>query len=60
MFGEEKLGVGRETAKAYLRANPKLIEKIKALTFKKAEEGEPEEGVGVRSADNEVPPPSEE
>jgi recombination protein RecA len=60
MFGEEKLGVGRETAKAYLRANPKLIEKIKSLTFKKAEEGEPEEGVGVRSADNEVPPPSEE
>lgn len=60
MFGEEKLGVGRETAKAYLRANPKLIEKIKSLTFKKAEEGEPEEGVGVRSADNEVPPPNEE
>ncbi|MFA5127672.1 MAG: recombinase RecA [Patescibacteria group bacterium] len=60
MFGEEKLGVGRETAKAYLRANPKLIDKIKALTFKKAEEGEPEEGVGVQSADNEVPPPSEE
>ena len=28
-FGEEKLGVGRETAKAYLRANPKLMEEIK-------------------------------
>ena len=60
MFGEEKLGVGRETAKAYLRANPKLIEKIKALTFKKAEEGEPEEGMGVKSADDDAPLPSEE
>jgi len=28
-FGEEKLGVGRETAKQYLRDNPKLIAKIK-------------------------------
>jgi recombination protein RecA len=27
-FGEEKLGVGRENAKAYLRANPKLMDKI--------------------------------
>jgi recombination protein RecA len=29
MFGEEKLGVGRETAKAYLRANPKLMNAIR-------------------------------
>lgn len=28
-FGDEKLGVGRENAKSYLRANPKLITKIK-------------------------------
>ncbi|MBI5254805.1 recombinase RecA [Candidatus Falkowbacteria bacterium] len=28
-YGEEKLGVGRESAKQYLRANPKLIEKIR-------------------------------
>lgn len=27
-FAEEKLGVGRENAKAYLRSNPKLMEKI--------------------------------
>jgi len=27
-FGEEKLGVGRENAKAYLRTNPKLMDKI--------------------------------
>jgi len=28
-YGEEKLGVGRETAKDYLRANRKLMDKIK-------------------------------
>jgi recombination protein RecA len=28
IFGEEKLGVGRENAKTYLRANPKLMDKI--------------------------------
>lgn len=27
-FGEEKLGVGRENAKGYLRENPKLVDKI--------------------------------
>ncbi len=28
LFGEEKLGVGRENAKNYLRQNPKLMDKI--------------------------------
>lgn len=28
-FGDEKLGVGRETAKQYLRANPKLMETVR-------------------------------
>ncbi len=28
-YGEEKLGVGRENAKTYLKENPKLIKKIK-------------------------------
>lgn len=28
-YGEEKLGVGRETAKQYIKDNPKLLEKIK-------------------------------
>lgn len=60
MFGEEKLGVGRENAKAYLKANPKLIAQIKKAAFEKAEEGEPEEGVGIKPADEEVPPPTEE
>lgn len=60
VFGEEKLGVGRENAKAYLRANPKLIEKIKSITMKKAEEGLPEEGTGTTNRGEEAPPPPEE
>jgi hypothetical protein len=28
-FGEEKLGVGRETAKRYLKDNPKLMKEIR-------------------------------
>ncbi|MFA5317938.1 MAG: recombinase RecA [Patescibacteria group bacterium] len=28
-YGEEKFGVGRETAKAYLRANPKLMKELR-------------------------------
>lgn len=60
MFGEEKLGVGRETAKAYLKANPKLLEAIKKATIKKSEEGEPQEGEDIPPSENDVPPPTEE
>ena len=43
LFGEEKLGVGRENAKKYLRDNPKLIDRIKkevweAVNKKRVEE----------------------
>ena len=37
-FGEEKLGVGRETVKGYLRANPKLINEIKKKVWEKVKE----------------------
>ncbi len=37
-FGEEKLGVGRETAKKYLRENPKIMDTIKKAIYKKAGE----------------------
>lgn len=37
-YGEEKLGVGRENAKAYLRENKKLQEKIEKEIWKKHEE----------------------
>lgn len=48
-FGEEKLGVGRETAKKFLRENPKLIEKIRKQVLEIVEKGElpPEEEAGV-------------
>ena len=35
---EEKFGVGRETAKLYLKANPKLMKKIEEEIWKKIEE----------------------
>ncbi len=39
-FGETKLGVGRETAKAFLKENPKLIKEIREAVMKRA--GSPE------------------
>jgi len=32
MFGEERLGIGRENAKDFLRANPKLVKEIRSAT----------------------------
>ncbi|MFH0814465.1 MAG: recombinase RecA [Candidatus Falkowbacteria bacterium] len=48
-YGDEKLGVGRESAKQYLRANPKLIEKIRKEIWSivKREKDEPAEVVPV-------------
>ncbi len=42
-FGEIKLGVGREKAKTTLKADQKLLEKIKKEIYKKIEEKEIEE-----------------
>ena len=39
-FGEEKLGVGRENAKAFLKENPKLIAEIKKQVWVKVKAGE--------------------
>jgi recombination protein RecA len=38
-YNEEKLGVGRETAKDYLRANPKMIKAIRHDVMKKIADG---------------------
>jgi recombination protein RecA len=35
IYGEEKLGVGRENAKQYLKDNPKLVEKIRKEIWQK-------------------------
>ncbi|MFA6427339.1 MAG: recombinase RecA [Candidatus Magasanikbacteria bacterium] len=46
-FGEEKLGVGREKAKEFLRANPKLMKAIREKIWEAVERGEaPEEEKG--------------
>lgn len=42
-YGEEKLGVGRETAKQYLKANPKLIKEIKKKVLSELKAREMEE-----------------
>ncbi|HTM68825.1 MAG TPA: recombinase RecA [Candidatus Binatia bacterium] len=39
-FGETKLGVGRENAKAFLRANPKIMKEIRTVTWKKTQEAD--------------------
>lgn len=47
-FGEEKLGVGREKAKEYLREHPELVAAIKERVWEAAERGEaPEEEKGA-------------
>ena len=51
-FGEEKLGVGREKAKQYLRENPKLLEMIRKQVWEAVERGEaPEEETGEAGKD---------
>ena len=41
-YQDEKLGLGREKAKAYLKANPKLLKQIRKEVQKKIEAGEDE------------------
>ena len=50
-FGEEKLGVGRENAKKYLKDNPKLITTIRKEVMKAVESGE----VAEMGDDEDVP-----
>lgn len=45
MFGEEKLGVGREAAKKYLKDNPKLINTIRKEVLAAVERGDVAEAV---------------
>jgi len=47
-FGEEKLGVGRERAKQFLKENPKLMQAIEDKIWEAVDKGEaPEEEKGV-------------
>ncbi|MBI4262292.1 recombinase RecA [Candidatus Uhrbacteria bacterium] len=61
-YGETKLGVGRETAKQYLRENPKLLAEIRAKCIAAAEtkeHGEITKGVNGGEDDDVTPPPEE-
>lgn len=55
LFGEEKLGVGREKAKTYLKENPKLLAKLRKLTIA-ATQDTLDEGVDITSPDEEKAP----
>ena len=57
--GEEKLGVGRETAKKYLRDNPKLIKQISKAVWDAVEKGDSLEEESGAPADD-APLPTEE
>ncbi len=63
-FGEEKLGVGREAAKKYLKDNPQMIKRITKAVWEAVEKGDaPEEEEALnpdKEKDDEVPPPIEE
>lgn len=60
-FKEEKLGVGRETAKRYLKENPKILKTIREKIWEVVERGEaPEEESGnenTPATTEDVPPP---
>jgi len=56
-FGEEKLGVGREAAKRYLKEHPELMKKAYAAVWEAVQSGEaPEE----EEEDDDAPLPTEE
>ncbi|MEK7508272.1 MAG: recombinase RecA [Patescibacteria group bacterium] len=55
-FGDVKLGTGRENAKAFLRANPKIMAEIRKLIMEEAKKNENVEAVVVKDdeADDEA------
>ncbi|MBI5229901.1 MAG: recombinase RecA [Candidatus Magasanikbacteria bacterium] len=63
-YGEIKLGVGRETAKAFLRAHPELVQEVRERIFEEVRKKENPEivetGGAGKGADEEIPPMEEE
>ena len=58
-YGDIKLGVGRETAKSFLRANPELMKEIRERIMEEVKKKETTEIVDTSPPDEE-PPPMEE
>jgi len=57
-YNGEKLGVGRETTKAFLRNNPKLMKEVTKTVWEVVEKGEaPDEEAADQEGGDEVPPP---
>ena len=52
-FGDVKLGTGRENAKAFLRANPKIMAEIRKLIMEEAKKNENVEAVAVKGEEDE-------
>ncbi len=65
-YGATKLGVGRETAKTFLRAHPELIDEIRAKALAVAQEGKQRSDIAPAKDDNsasdsaDAPPPEKE
>lgn len=61
LYGEEKLGVGRETTKKYLKDNPKILKEIREKVLVAVEAGDALEETPANNLNEEhVPPPLEE
>ncbi len=54
-FGDIKLGTGRENAKAFLRANPKIMAEIRKRIMEEAKKNENVEAVVVKDGGDETP-----
>ncbi|MEK7097373.1 MAG: DNA recombination/repair protein RecA, partial [Patescibacteria group bacterium] len=60
-FGEEKLGVGREAAKKFLKDNPPMLKRIVKAVWEAVEKGEaPDEEEAGQEKEEGVPPPLSE
>ena len=58
-FGEEKLGVGREAVKRFLKENPQILKRISNAVWEAVEKGEAPEEEEIPAENDEVPPPTE-
>jgi len=60
-FGEEKIGVGREAAKRFLKDNPAALKRVVSAVWEAVEKGdapdEEEAGDNNKEKDDEIPPP---
>lgn len=59
LLGEEKLGVGREVAKKYLKDNPQLLKRVVKEVWEAVEKGDAPDEEEAPPMDDELPPPLE-